>query len=332
MFTLLESKKEIAKAHANLASTIESNFTHKSTKNIGYPGGTTHDANVNTDRKHWFWSSDYKKETPNPRKLNWFGLFSENAGLQIAVEINTPYVGANGQVAGFFARNNESGKVYLLHSGRVGGGTKGVGKFAFLTWSNHLLVPATDSFGKIRNGVVVMPVSGAGATRSAIRYVDTIVRFKEAVRAGEIGTPEFQEKLKKFEGFYSESSGRRTAKRSGKIDYFSRHGDVVDALYTWRSGRGELMQSRIVKNAQIDLGVECKNALTEVYEVKTSATRTDVYTAIGQLMVHADATNCKKFIVLPSFSQLPSDILSAFHRLDIQLLEFELSASEAWIC
>lgn len=331
MFTLLESKSAIAEANKALAGAIKSNFLRKATKNIGHPGGTTYDASIYTNEEYWFWSSDYKKDTPNPRKLNWFGLFSENSGLDITVEINTPYTGTNGQVSGFFARNTENGNIYLLHSGRVGGGKKGVGKSSFLAWSNHSLVPVTNSKGIIRNGIVVMPVTGSGATRSAVRFIDTIVRFKEAVRAGETETPEFKEKLRKFEDYYSEPSGRKKGNRGSKIDYFSRHGDVVDALHCWRKGNGMPKKSRIVKNVQIDLGVESNNALTEVYEVKTSSKRTDVYTAIGQLMVHAN-TDCEKYIVLPSSSDLPTDISSALRRLNIQLIKFELSESKAWIC
>ena len=331
MFTLLEEKKDIAAAHGNLIRSIERNLKRRATKNIGYPGGTTFDAEVCTDGNHWFWSSDSKNEIPNSRKLNWYGVFNERGALQITVEINTPCTGSNGRIAGFFARRTEDGRVYLLHSGRVGGGTKGVGKSAFLAWSNHKLVPVIDHTGKSRDGVIVMPVTGSGSVRSAIKYVDTIVAFKEAVRAGGLGTLEFQEKLRKYQEFYSEFAGRRTGKRKSKIDFYSRHGDVVDALCRWRLEKGLSKNSRIVKNVQIDLGVETNGVLAEVYEVKTNCNRTDAYTAIGQLMVHSGSQRCQKFIVLPAPLDLPADVTSALGRLSVDVLEFELSESEAWI-
>ena len=69
--------------------------------------------------------------------------------------------------------------------------------------------------------------------------------------------------------------------------YLSRHGEVVDALNSWRNARRLTLHQRIVKNAFIDLGVvDGANSLVEVYEIKTSSERSDVYTAIGQLMVH----------------------------------------------
>lgn len=106
MFSLIESKEEIAKAQRKLEAAIRRDFKTKAVKNIGYPGGTTFDAKVFTDGSYWYWSSDHDGEDiPNPRRLNWFGLFRGDADLQISVEINTAYEGRNDQVAGFFARD-----------------------------------------------------------------------------------------------------------------------------------------------------------------------------------------------------------------------------------
>ncbi len=113
MFVLLEKKREIAEAHALLQLTIEKNFGKRDTRNIGYPGGTTYDAKVKTNGEYWFWSNKFKEETPNPRQFNWFGVFEPQSGLQISVEINTPFSGSNQQVSGYFARNPDDGQVYL---------------------------------------------------------------------------------------------------------------------------------------------------------------------------------------------------------------------------
>lgn len=332
MFSLLESQKEISKAHKKLVDSIRRNFKKKSEKNIGYPGGTTFNATVQTNGKHWFWSTDHDdSDEPNPRKLNWFGLFSKGTGLQITVEINTPYVGQNGQVAGYFARNNRTGAIYLMHSGRVGGGTKGVGKATFLAWNNHPLTEVACSSGKTIEGIVVMPVEGVAATRPAINYVDTIVRFKKAVRNGDTATPEFKLKQKTFEDYYAESRGRRKGKRSANIDYLSRHGDVVEALHIWRKKQQLPKGGRLVKNVLIDLGVQVKNVLEEVYEVKTSSSRQDIYTALGQLFVHGINGNCKKVIVIPNNEVLAPDLNYALKNLNIDIIKFELDANKATI-
>lgn len=330
MFSLLESKDEIAKAQRKLEASIGRDLNKRSTKNIGYPGGTTKNAKVYTDGHYWFWSDDYD-DTATPRRLNWFGLFQKDADLQISVEINTPYEGRNDQVAGFFARDNETGSTYLLHSGRVGGGRKGVGKSAFLAWSDQRLIDVVDSSGGIRDAVLVMPIEGTAATRSAVRYIDTIARFKQAVRAGETDSREFQRKQKAFADFYSEPRGRRKGKRSGEFDYLSRHGDIVDALYDWLNSHPIPKDGRLVKNALIDLGVVVGGELVEVYEIKTTAARSDVYSAIGQLMVHGNAADCQRVIVLPQKEPIATDLANALQRLSIQLLKFKLDKAKATI-
>jgi hypothetical protein len=332
MFSLIESKEEIAKAQHRLEAAICRDFKTKAVKNIGYPGGTTFDAKVFTNGSYWYYSSDYYgKNIPNPRRLNWFGLFRSDADLQISVEINTAYEGRNDQVAGFFARDNDTGSIYLMHSGRVGGGTEGVGKVAFLAWSNQHPIDVVDSSGDIKEGVLVMPIEGIAASRSAVRYVDIIVSFKQAVRAGDMASPEFQRKKKELDDFFSESRGRRKGKRSEKIDYLSRHGEVVDALYSWRRSSTLPQNGRLVKNVLIDMGVEVGHDLVEVFEVKTSTARSDIYAAIGQLMVHGTSDECRRVMVLPQKELIASDLKEALQRLNIELLKFKLDEKAATI-
>lgn len=333
MFALIESKDEIAKAQRKLEAAIRRDFKKKVVKNIGYPGGTEFGATVVTDGNYWYWASDLRNtDAQNPRRLNWFGLFNTDGDLQISVEINTAYEGRNDMVAGFFARDSDTGTIYLLHSGRVGGGTKGVGKSAFLAWSDQRPIDVVDSSGGIRQGVLVMPIEGIAASRSAVRYVDTIARFKQAVRARDLETPEFRRKKKELDDFYSEASGRRKGRRrSSEIDYLSRHGDVVDALHAWRTS-GQLPKgSRIVKNVLIDMGVAVGRDLVEVFEVKTSTGRSDVYGAIGQLMVHGTAASCRRVMVLPHKEPIAPDLNDALQRLGIELLKFKLDAQAATI-
>lgn len=325
MFSLLEARQEVAKAQRKLEATFRRDFPKRAVKNIGYPGGTTFDANVFSDGRYWFWSRDHNgSDVQNPRRLNWFGLFDEEGGLQITVEINTAYEGRNDQVAGFFARDNDTGTVYLMHSGRVGGGTKGVSKSALLAWSDQPQIEVVDASGGVRDGVLVMPIDGSAASRSGIRYIDTIARFKQAVKSGEIDSREFKRKRRELEDFYAEARGRRKGRRSSKIDYLSRHGEVVDALCDWRTSSPMPKQFRIVKNVLIDLGVAVGEGLVEVFEVKTSTTRSDIYSAIGQLMVHGASEDCRRVMVLPCTEAIADDISEALERLGIELLRFKL--------
>lgn len=332
MFTLIESREEISKAQHHLELAIHLDFQKKIKKNIGYPGGTVFDAQVQTDGTYWFWSTDHVgKDVINPRRLNWFGLVSDSQSLDISVEINTVYEGRNDRIAGFFARDSETGSIYLMHSGRVGGGTEGVGKEAFLAWTNQQPIEVLDSSGDVKEGIVVMPVQGIAVTQPAIFYINNIANFKQAVRDGELTSPEFQKKKKEFSDFFSESHGRRQGKRSEEIDYISRHGEIVDAVYAWRNSNSIPEKSHLVKNLYIDLGVAIDNNLVEVYEVKTSSNRINIYTAIGQLMVHGVSNECQRTLVLPHDQELAQDLQDTLERLNITLLTFKLNKKSVTI-
>ena len=336
MYSLLESSTEIASAQRKLERTIRQFFKGKATTNIGYPGGTQRDAHVVTDGHHWFWSADLPPAdgTANPRRLNWFGLMSDEGGssVEISVEINTPYKGQNSKVGGFFGRDNDSGQIYLFHSARIGGGTKGVSKEPFLTWTGHRLVEVFDASGKARQGVLVMPIEGRGAARPAVRYVDSIADFKRAVREGKTSTKAFLARQSRLRAFYGESHGRRQGRRSSKLDYVSRHGEVVQALHDWRQAAGLRAGQHLFNDVLVDLGVATGyDQLIEVYEVKTSADRQSVYTAIGQLFVHGNTPNCKRVMVLPGKDNFDPSLAKALQRNSIDLMLYDLTETAAVI-
>ena len=117
----------------------------------------------------------------------------------------------------------------------------------------------------------------------------------------------------------------------GVYSRFGSKNGVVDALYEWRRQKGLAPGQRLVKNVLIDLGCASGGALAEVFEVKTSATRSDLYAGIGQLLVHGTQGECLRALVLPYDEAVPPDVLSALTRLNIALLRFELSATAAFI-
>lgn len=330
MLSIIESKSGIKSAQAILKRTIFREFTGCETRNIGYPGGTTRNARLRTDGTYWYWTGHHRDATI-PRNLNFFGLMRDTPSVDISVEVNTPYQGTTGNVAGFFARDIDTNTTYLLHSGSIGGGTPGVGKFSFLTWSGEDVVEAINENGEIRKGVIVMPIDAQAATRSAKRYIDVIAEFKSAVREGITLTDEFRTRKTAYKRYFSEPRGRRNVRGRRGFDYISRHGDVVDALEEWRRGERWGNNYETVKDQLLDLGVTVGNQLREVFEVKTSATRYNLYTALGQLMVHGAEQRCSKYIVLPAIERIPQDVGEAIRRLDINILKFRLSENEVTI-
>ncbi len=103
------------------------------------------------------------------------------ASLDIAVETNPPHQGVDARLGGAFAID-DAGHVYLLHSGRVGGGKRGVSPARFLetcTDLNTAFVPERNS-----TMIVISRISAPDLTGAIGRYVHRVAEFKEAIRSG----------------------------------------------------------------------------------------------------------------------------------------------------
>ena len=331
MFLVLERADDIRAAQKQLERTLRTELPLKRVRNIGYPGGTEFDAQVWSDGVYWYRPgyTEGAGATHIPRNLNWFGLLREQS-LEITFECNTALEGAPQRLAGFFARDLDTGVVHLMHSGRVGGGTAGVSKAAFLAWSGAHLIDLLDAQGDVRRGVIVMPVAGPATTTALKRYLDVVAAFKAAVRRGDLRSQEFKRQLDEFKDYYPEPGGRRSGVRPREFDYVSRHGDVVAALRQWRIAHPLQKGWRIVKNVRTDLGVALRSELREVFEVKTSLRRPDLYCAIGQLLVHGNTESCRRTIVLPE-GELPRDVSAGLRRMGIHTLRFRLDQTQATI-
>jgi hypothetical protein len=325
MYIMLEGRAEIAAAQKLLETTLKSQSDGKQKKTIGYPGGNMPGASVQTFDAWWFWSGRSSKEDSSAsRNLNWFGRWTdERHSVDITVEINTAHAPDSARIGGFFARDATTGTVYLFHSGKVGGGKPGVGKQAFLAWSKLELNEVVTANGKSRSGIMVGPIDDRNASATMLRYVKSVAGFKEAVDKGVIDTPTFQKTLHEYGEYYKEWWGQVKARRARRLDYVSRHGEVVDALKQWREQQGLPKGRSMRKNQQVDLGVGTPSTLDEVYEVKTSTDRNCVYGGIGQLMVHG-RDGCRRVLVLPDDGALFKGLPAALSALGIELIRYRL--------
>jgi len=243
--------------------------------------------------------------------------------LSIALEVNTYFEGLDRRVAGFFAKDMTTDRLYLMHNGGIGGGRKGQSKSAFLQWRGGSLVDIVSSDGHTELAIPVMALEGQYALETAFAYIDEVHRFKQAVRDGSLEPPERNSGDRLPGDYFPESSGRRKGKRrSSLIDYVSRHGMIVDDLKNWRSLRPIQRRARFTKNILIDLSISTNMKILELYEVKTGSDRQSIYSAIGQLMVHDRNGDSKKYIVIPDDGDLQDDVAAALVRMEISVIRF----------
>lgn len=323
MLKLIEDKKAKITAQASFEKNLRAAWNeHERRMIVWRPSKKELDIAHNGDC--WFTSVKPSDSQKTRRYWNSIGRYSESGDLQITVEINIPTESNSEQVSGFFAVD-ETGTLCLMHDGGVGGGRKGIGRTSFLAWSGAKLIPVINAQDKVRHGIIVTPVESTEIGANVARFLETVERFKQAVKNKEIDDNiVVAEEDDVYRDYFREFSGVKMGQRTQEIEYITRHGNIVHALSKWRKKRsGE----RIVKDPYIDLGVvDNGNKLIELYEVKTNADRQTLYTAIGQIIVHGVGNNhIKRFIVLPDLLIIPNDVTAALAALRITILRFKMT-------
>jgi hypothetical protein len=327
MLILVESQEEKVQAHNTFEANLKKAWPKHEARVVAWRPDSV-ELTIHHNGKIWFGSRTPNPDDTTPRYWDPFGEYRDSGNLQIAVEINVPTDSNTKRVSGFYARDIETGNVYLMHDGGVGGGQKGVGKEQFLWWSKAGLMPVINAEGDKRLGIIVAPIDASTRSSDVSRFVQTAIDFKLAVKTGETDSPQAREEQRTFQDYYDEFAGKKRRRRVEEIEYISRHGDIVRALRDWRVAKSN---ENVVKNAYIDLGIRTGDVLTEIYEVKTSCDRQTLYSAIGQIFVHDDSpiNVCQRFLVLPDGDQIPDDVTHALKRAGIALLRFQFEGDKS---
>ncbi len=135
---------------------------------------------------------------------------AKHANLNITVEINPPTSGVNLHCAGAFVRD-ESGRICIGHSGKVGGGRKGIGKAAFREFAtDREWEPIRVSGGRRLEVSVLGQVGSQDLIGSIKAFVEEVAEFKR-LHAGSTG----RQHSKKASSVSARGNSSSTA-RSGK--------------------------------------------------------------------------------------------------------------------
>lgn len=330
MLTLLTGTARKRTAQRALEKNIKSALKGRGMLNIGHAGGNFDDE-VYSNGPGTLWAAVGKTfdEDAINRYWNGFGVFTPDRRRQdITVEINIPVSSNSALVAGFFGEDINTGDIFLMHTGKVAGGRPGIGKSAFLVHSKATLVDVAVSGGGFRRGVIIGKVDAPDLPSRIWRYVQQVRRFKTEATSGKLATAEFKRRVAEFDRYSREYSGKKSGTRGGLFEYFTFHGDVVDALYNERYAN-RAPGEEVFNSVRIDLFVKKNGRLTEIYEVKTGVERQTLYTAIGQLVTHSNGAdgNVDKFLVLPQGEKLPADFETAIDALNVHVRRFKLVGS-----
>lgn len=248
--------------------------------------------------------------------------------LSISCEINFAYEGVNRRIAGAFVKDDE-GRVYVAHSGKVGGGHEGVGKEAFLKYVDSPVRAAVAwPDGQKTEMLILGMLDSSDFVRNVATFVSEVASFKEAVREGRTADrdlpPTPGEDYDSDLGDYFPESLLGVAsfdQKTRKIEIRLAHGPVVHALRDAIEGAGFVAK----KNNRIDLAaVTAAGEIVTVFEVKTSVDWGSVYGAIGQLMYYGKtgAHSPKRLVaVLPTGG--PADLDSRLATIGLGVVRYQ---------
>lgn len=299
-FSVVTDIAEIARLNKELGRRLATSFKVRRTREIttpsGHHAGTVYfESAVGNDVRAWSPDS-------GPIKLTNYLLAGDPAAstwMQINVQINFPAGTYQRRTAGAFVID-EHGVVLVAHRGKL---TRKVGlpKAKVFQRFASLAVEADDN-GQTSK---VILISSLDDPRVADRLWQFALEAREVAteiaseeedidaddkqndrRRGGLGggrKPTFSPKAPtlRLRDYFDEYAGEGNFKGHGGGKRTVEHGDVVKALELQLRASGSSQKAQT-----IDLAIVA--AQVDLFEVKTSARTTDVYTGVGQLLIHGE--------------------------------------------
>lgn len=183
----ITDRAESARAFRALKDTFTRGAICYPNQSIGWQGGSVR-LEAHWRRKLGIWGAfEHFPPTPEPPKWFWnlFGVDDPGVtgSLSIAVQMNPPHEHENGRLAGVFLRD-ERGRQFIGHTGRIGGGKKGVGQKAFRCHAREMDWQEFISRKRTKRLVVTFgPLDSDGWVPRLAEYVKLAAQFKADVDA-----------------------------------------------------------------------------------------------------------------------------------------------------
>ena len=311
---------EIAKLNTRLAKQLKRTFKFKETREITYPSGhhtgdVYFEKDVGENVRAWAHHTEPDKLSNfilsgAPKAANW---------MEITVQLNFPASNYNRRMAGAFVKDS-SGEVFLAHRGKLTKGRAGLQKNKVLGEFSPWLIEAGDGLKQPSKLILITSIDDLDIADRLCEFA-TEAR-KVATKLGEASIQAASQKtaqpglgktntitknpsgppatrMLKLSKYFDEYAGIGHTKGHGGGRRTVEHGDIVKALESHLSGTGDSQKAQA-----IDLAVISRKHVA-LYEVKTSARTTDVYTGVGQLLIHGECISellslpVHRYLVLP---------------------------------
>jgi hypothetical protein len=237
--------------------------------------------------------------------------------MEIDVQLNFPGDKYNRMMAGAFVIDQEN-EVFVAHRGKLTRGKAGLPKAKVFREFASRVITADDN-GQDSQLILIGPLRDNGLAdrlwhfAEEARIVATKIASESdgdanlAVRVGAGASPgvtgnrgtDLCGQMAKLRDYFDEHAGEGKYKGHNGGTRTVEHGDIVRALEAAVRQRGLTQKSQA-----IDLAV-VTDSKVDLFEVKTSSRTTDIYTGLGQLLVHGGSlfdvlkTKVERVLVLP---------------------------------
>ncbi|MDP3002528.1 MAG: hypothetical protein Q8N38_05315 [Bacteroidales bacterium] len=311
MITVITDREQIAKLHRRFHKRLSNFLTDDIDCWVGYPSGSFEDTVKYSDELD-IWISHNEQHN---RFWNGFGVGRPRARRNNSLngEINFPFEGIKRNIAGAFAQE-DNGNILVLHRGRIGGGKPGIGKNYFKDNYRGDFETVIDD-DRETEFCLVGELNSKYFPKQVANFIKEIYRVKH-IEEGKI-SPDFED-LYNF-NFTDEHSGRIETDRTRTTVIDRTHGIVVNALATELENR----KYKIGNDRNRDLFIHRDNKIATLFEIKTSTSTQNLYSAVGQLIIYSIPikNEVKLVIVIPK--RLNKTVTKRLSQLGIQILYYE---------
>ena len=314
MLRIITSKKEIKFCQEELFHLLNKMMTGKSKLYIGSMGGGEEYLVTYSKNLGIWW---YKGISDN-RKRYWnafgFGNSPETLTQDYFIEINYPIEGINKRVAAIWAQD-EAGKIFLLHSGKMGGGKKGFTKEFFINHfkGTYTLVNLGD---EIKEYVLIGSLQDELFSYQIAGYVKEVFRIKNIPEDYSTKSPT---KVTSFD-FTNEFFGKRNPySLQHEVSPNCDHGLIVNEL----ARLFKLKKIKFANDRRKDLFLLDYNGKhTHLFEIKSSLSLQNIYTAIGQLFLNCNKIKSKPALIFVCPEEIDEQLIIDLKALEISTITF----------
>jgi hypothetical protein len=313
----LRSPSEILGSFRSLSSILKKGSKPFHDQYIGWPGGGSH-YTVYWRSRDSFWIAFQKY-----KGRFWCGFGTNQPtrgkGLSITCEINAPLKGVDRRLAGVFVRD-DSGIIYLAHSGRVGGGRRGIGKTAFLEyWRGENIEPVEWPDKKQTSVILIGRIDRAELSAQIGHFIHEVDAFKKQVVMGSWNQTNARFKDKYTPEFTGTRKGYRILR---VIEARCDHGRVISGLAEFLKRK----RLRFANDKQRDIYILAKKqkGVEYLFEVKTDSSTTSLYQGIGQALYHTALYSPRPKPVLVMPGQPNKAISKVLRRIGINFVGYRM--------